>query len=117
MDVVERAFGVVDVLVNSAGTAKCTPADELTAAAWHDDMQPKFFTYIHVINPPIKRMGERGQGAVVNIIGSGGKVATVKHLAGGAANAALMLASAGHAATYAGKRRARKRRQPRPHAH
>ena len=28
-------------------------------------MQAKFFTYIHVINPLIKRMGERGADAVV----------------------------------------------------
>ena len=103
VDAVERDFGMVDVLVNSAGAAKRTPADELTAVAWHDAMQAKFFTYIHVINPLIKRMGERRHGAVVNIIGSGGKVATVTHLAGGAANAALMLASAGLAAAYAGK--------------
>ena len=103
VDAVERDFGAVDVLVNSAGAAKRTPADELTADAWHDAMQAKFFTDIHVTNPLIKRMGERGHGAVVNIIGSGGKVAAVTHLEGGAANAALMLASAGLAAAYAGK--------------
>ena len=40
---------------------------------------------------------------MVSIIGSGGKVAAVTHLAGGAANAALMLASAGLAAACAGK--------------
>ena len=100
---VERNFGPIDVLVNSAGAAKRTPAAELTAASWHDAMQAKFFTYIHVINPLIKKMGERGRGAVVNVIGAGGKVAAVTHLAGGAANAALMLASAGLAAAYAGK--------------
>ena len=103
VDAVERDFGAVDVLVNSAGAAKRTPAAELTAASWHDAMQAKFFTYIHVINPLIKKMGERGHGAVVNVIGSGGKVAAVPHLAGGSANAALMLASAGLAAAYAGK--------------
>ena len=103
VEAVERDFGPVDVLVNSAGAAKRTPAAELTAASWHDAMQAKFFTYIHVINPLIKKMGERGHGAVVNVIGSGGKVAAVTHLAGGSANAALMLASAGLAAAYAGK--------------
>ena len=103
VDAVERDFGAVDVLVNSAGAARRTPAAELTAESWHDAMQAKFFTYIHVINPLIKRMGERGRGTVVNVIGSGGKVAAVTHLAGGAANAALMLASAGLAAAYAGK--------------
>jgi NAD(P)-dependent dehydrogenase (short-subunit alcohol dehydrogenase family) len=40
-------------------------------------------------------MVARGQGAIVNIIGSGGRVASPVHLPGGAANAALMLASAG----------------------
>jgi len=103
MAAIERDFGAVDVLVNSAGAAKRTPAAELTAAAWHDAMQAKFFTYIHAINPIIKQMGERGHGAVVNVVGSGGKVAAVTHLAGGSANAALMLASAGLAAAYAGK--------------
>ena len=103
VEAIERDFGPVDVLINSAGAAKRTPAAELTAASWHDAMQAKFFTYIHVINPLIKKMGERGRGAVVNVIGSGGKVAAVTHLAGGSANAALMLASAGLAAAYAGK--------------
>ncbi len=103
VEAIERDFGAVDVLVNSAGAAKRTPAAELTTDSWHDAMQAKFFTYIHVINPLIKKMGERGRGAVVNVIGSGGKVAAVTHLAGGAANAALMLASAGLAAAYASK--------------
>ena len=103
VDAVERDVGAVEVLVNSAGTAKRTPADEITSAAWHDAIQAKFFNYIHVINALIKRMGERGHGAVVNVIGSCGKVAAVTHLAGGAANAALMLARAGLAAAYAAK--------------
>jgi NAD(P)-dependent dehydrogenase (short-subunit alcohol dehydrogenase family) len=45
-------------------------------------------------------MAARGTGAVVNIIGMGGKVANPVHLAGGSANAALMLASTGLAAAY-----------------
>jgi NAD(P)-dependent dehydrogenase (short-subunit alcohol dehydrogenase family) len=97
------AQGDVDVLVNSAGAAKRTPFPELTPEAWHAAMQAKFFTYIHVIDPLVKRMGERGTGVIVNVIGSGGKVATTTHLAGGAANAALMLATAGLAAAWAPK--------------
>jgi len=48
-------------------------------------------------------MGARGSGAVINIIGNGGKIASPVHLAGGSANAALMLASVGLANAYAGK--------------
>ncbi|MET3914330.1 NAD(P)-dependent dehydrogenase (short-subunit alcohol dehydrogenase family) [Variovorax sp. OAS795] len=103
LDAAEQAFGPVDVLVNSAGAARRTPPDELDAAAWHDAMDAKYFTYIHMIDPVVKRMGQRGSGAIVNVIGQGGKVASPVHMAGGAANAALMLVSAGMAAAYAAK--------------
>jgi NAD(P)-dependent dehydrogenase (short-subunit alcohol dehydrogenase family) len=100
LDSAEAAFGPVDVLVNSAGAAKRTPASELTPDAFADAMQAKYFTYVHMITPTIQRMAARGQGAVVNVVGNGGKVASPIHLPGGAANAALMLVSAGLAAAY-----------------
>jgi NAD(P)-dependent dehydrogenase (short-subunit alcohol dehydrogenase family) len=100
---VEKALGPLDVLVNSAGAAKRTNADELTPAAWHAGMDAKYFSYIHVIDPVVKRMAARGRGAIINIIGNGGKLPASTHLAGGAANAALMLATAGLATAYAGK--------------
>ena len=103
IDDAEKALGPVDVLVNSAGAALRTPAAELTPQHWRDAMDAKFFTYVNVTDPLIKRMGARGAGAVVNVIGMGGKVATVTHMAGGAANAALMLMSAGLAAAYGPK--------------
>ena len=100
LDSAEAAFGSVDVVVNSAGAAKRTPAPELTPEAWQDAMQAKYFTYIHMMNPAIQRMAARGAGNVVNVVGNGGKVASPIHLPGGAANAALMLASVGLAAAY-----------------
>ncbi len=101
IDQAEAAFGPIDVLVNSAGAAKRTPAPELTPKAWRDTMDAKFFTYINMIDPIIKRMDERGTGNIVNIVGAGGKVASSVHLGGGSANAALMLASTGLANAYA----------------
>jgi len=92
----------VDILVNSAGAARRWPPAELTPAAWRAAMDDKFFTCIHLADPLVKRMAARGAGAIVNVIGSGGKVARIQHLAGGSANAALMLATAGMAAAYAG---------------
>lgn len=97
----EAAHGPVDVLVNSAGAAKRTPAPELTPQAFADAMQAKYFTTIHMLSPAIQRMAARGQGVVVNVVGNGGKVASPIHLPGGAANAALMLVSVGMAAAYA----------------
>lgn len=99
----ERDMGPVDVLVNSAGAARRTPPDELTPAAWRAAMDAKYFSYINVIDPVVKRMAARGGGVIVNVIGQGGKVASPVHLAGGAANAALMLATAGLATAYAAR--------------
>jgi NAD(P)-dependent dehydrogenase (short-subunit alcohol dehydrogenase family) len=100
---VESEFGPIDVLVNSAGAAKRTNADDLTPAAWRAAMDAKYFTYINVIDPMVKRMAARGRGVIVNIIGAGGKIASPIHLPGGSANAALMLATAGLASAYAAK--------------
>jgi NAD(P)-dependent dehydrogenase (short-subunit alcohol dehydrogenase family) len=101
IDAVESQIGPIDILVNSAGAAKRTPPDDLDPTAWRAAMDAKFFTYIHAIDPLIKRMAARKRGVIVNVIGNGGKVASPTHIAGGAANAALMLATAGLANAYA----------------
>jgi NAD(P)-dependent dehydrogenase (short-subunit alcohol dehydrogenase family) len=102
-DEVERALGPIDILVNSAGAARRYAPDDLDAAAWHAAMDAKYFSYIHPIAAVLPRMVSRGRGAIVNIIGSGGKVASPVHLPGGAANAALMLATTGLAAAFGPK--------------
>jgi NAD(P)-dependent dehydrogenase (short-subunit alcohol dehydrogenase family) len=100
---VEGRVGGVDVLVNSAGAARRVVLDELSPVHWRESMNAKFFSYINVMDPMVKRMADRGRGVVVNVIGIGGKVASTTHLAGGAANAALMLATAGLGVAYAKK--------------
>lgn len=101
VDRVQAELGDIDILVNSAGAARRTPPDQLTPESWRAAMDAKFFSYINVIDPLIKRMAARRRGVVVNIIGNGGKVASPIHLPGGSANAALMLATAGLATAYA----------------
>ena len=103
IETVEDRLGPIDILVNSAGAAKRTPPDELSPAVWRDAFDAKFFSYINVTDPMVKRMAKRGSGVIISVIGVGGKVASSSHLAGGSANAALMLATAGLGATYAGK--------------
>lgn len=94
-------FGRVDVLVNSAGAARRYAPDELDAQAFRQAMDAKYFSYVQVMEPVARRMAERGQGAIVNVIGQGGRQAGVFHIAGGAANSALMLATVGLARAYA----------------
>jgi NAD(P)-dependent dehydrogenase (short-subunit alcohol dehydrogenase family) len=100
---VENELGPIDILVNCAGAARRVAPDELTPAAWREAFDAKFFTYINVMDPLVKRMAGRGRGVIVNVIGIGGKVAMSAHLAGGAANSALMLATAGLGSVYASK--------------
>ena len=103
VEAVEREVGPIGVLVNSAGAARRYGPDELNPAAFRQAMDAKYFTYIHATDAVIHRMGERQRGSIVNIVGQGGKRATVMHIAGGSANAALMLASVGYARAYAGR--------------
>jgi NAD(P)-dependent dehydrogenase (short-subunit alcohol dehydrogenase family) len=110
-DVVEEAstaVGPIDILINSAGAAKRYDPETLDAAAFKAAMDAKYFPYIHAQQAVLRRMTERLKsgaasepGTVVNIIGMGGKIASDIHIAGGAANAALMLASVGLAHYYA----------------
>jgi len=100
---IESALGPIDVLVNSAGAAKRHPPAQLNAEAWREAMDAKFFTYIHAIDAVLPGMARRERGAIVNIVGIGGRVASPVHLPGGSANAALMLASAGLANAWGHK--------------
>jgi NAD(P)-dependent dehydrogenase (short-subunit alcohol dehydrogenase family) len=94
---IEKALGPIDVLVNSAGAARRHTLDEYDSHAWHHGMDSKFFPYVHAMDAVRGGMVERRKGAVVNIVGTGGKRAQTTHLAGGAANAALMLVTVGMA--------------------
>jgi NAD(P)-dependent dehydrogenase (short-subunit alcohol dehydrogenase family) len=98
---IENEFGPIEVLINCAGAAKRTPVAELHADAMHASMQAKYFTYMHIIDPVIRRMAARGRGSIVNVVGQGGRQPSPVHIGGGAANAALMLASVGYATAYA----------------
>jgi NAD(P)-dependent dehydrogenase (short-subunit alcohol dehydrogenase family) len=93
----EKQLGPIDILVNSAGAAKRRPWEKLDAEAWHQGMDSKYFTYVNAMDAVRPGMIERRSGNVVNIIGLGGKAASTMHLSGGAANAALMLVTAGWA--------------------
>jgi NAD(P)-dependent dehydrogenase (short-subunit alcohol dehydrogenase family) len=96
----EARVGPIGILVNSAGGAKRVTPQELSPEKWRTAMDAKFFTYMNAMDYVLPRMVARKSGVVVNIIGTGGKLASPIHLPGGAANAALMLASAGLAAAW-----------------
>jgi NAD(P)-dependent dehydrogenase (short-subunit alcohol dehydrogenase family) len=103
MECIENDHGPIDVLVNCAGAARRRPVDELDAEAFQAAMQAKYFPYVYAIDSVIRRMAARGHGSIVNVVGQGGRQASPLHIGGGAANAALMLASVGYATAYAAR--------------
>jgi NAD(P)-dependent dehydrogenase (short-subunit alcohol dehydrogenase family) len=101
VNIAEEHFGAVKVLINCSGAAKRVGPNELNPQAWLASMEAKFYPYIHLMDPVVKRMAAHGGGNIINVIGHGGKIAKAVHISGGAANAALMLASNGLATAYA----------------
>jgi NAD(P)-dependent dehydrogenase (short-subunit alcohol dehydrogenase family) len=101
VDRIESEVGPIDVLVNSAGAAKRYDPSTLDGDALRAGMEAKYFPVANTQEAVLKKMRERKAGAIVNIIGQGGKVPTAIHISGGAANAALMLTTAGLAGHYA----------------
>ncbi|WP_028224733.1 SDR family oxidoreductase [Paraburkholderia ferrariae] len=109
-DVVEdvsTTVGPIDVLINSSGAARRYDPESLDAEAFRATMEAKYFPYIYPQQEVLRRMVERVKagaaepGTIVNIVGMGGKYANDIHIAGGAANAALMLATVGLAHYHA----------------
>jgi NAD(P)-dependent dehydrogenase (short-subunit alcohol dehydrogenase family) len=92
--------GKLDVLVNVAGVGGFVHTTEETpenfARTLGVNLHGPFNTARHALPHLLET-----QGNIVNVVGNGGKVASPIHLAGGAANAALMLATAGLANAYA----------------
>lgn len=109
---VEARLGPLDILINSAGAAKRTPAEQLTPEIWRAGLEAKFFPYVTAQDAVLKRFLSRAEtdgttpaprpvGVIVNIVGTGGRVPKSEHLPGGSSNAALLLSTLGLAQHYA----------------
>ncbi|WP_161567767.1 SDR family NAD(P)-dependent oxidoreductase [Pigmentiphaga sp. H8] len=100
VDAVETALGPIDVLVNSAGSAKHYPPEHDDHGRWRTGMEDKYLSSVHALDAVVPRMGHRGGGVVVNIAGAGGKVSNPMHMPGGAANAAIILVASAMAKAW-----------------
>jgi NAD(P)-dependent dehydrogenase (short-subunit alcohol dehydrogenase family) len=88
-------LGGVDILVNCAGAAR--RVDPLTGDddAFVEAMELKYLSYVRSARTVAALMVEQGHGRIVSVIGAGGVQPMPVHLAGGAANAALILFTKG----------------------
>jgi NAD(P)-dependent dehydrogenase (short-subunit alcohol dehydrogenase family) len=76
--VLER-WGVLDVVINCAGTITVGPIETLTREDFEESLRVNFWAAVHVSLAALRAMRDRGRGRIVNIASIGGRIA-VPHL-------------------------------------
>lgn len=89
IDTTIKRFGKLDLLVNNAGATKRGDFLELPDEEWKDGFDLKFYATMRLSRAGWKYL-QASSGAIVNIIGVGGKTGNAEFTIGGAVNAALM---------------------------
>ncbi len=80
----------IDILVNNAGAIPGGGLLDFDLATWEAAWALKVMGYIHLTQLYLRMMKERGEGAIVNIIGAAGRSPRYDYICGGTGNAALM---------------------------
>jgi NAD(P)-dependent dehydrogenase (short-subunit alcohol dehydrogenase family) len=88
-----RACGDIDILINNAGAIPQGTITELDETKWRAGWELKLFGYINLTREVYRRMVERREGVIVNVIGGAGERPSAGYIAGSIANSGLMTMS------------------------
>jgi NAD(P)-dependent dehydrogenase (short-subunit alcohol dehydrogenase family) len=89
-EALHRAFPGIDILVNNAGAIPGGGIADIGMERWQEAWALKVFGYIHLCQLYVADMKARRSGAIVNIIGMGGRAVRPDYICGAAGNAALI---------------------------
>jgi NAD(P)-dependent dehydrogenase (short-subunit alcohol dehydrogenase family) len=81
-------FGRIDILVTCAGSSPGGLLEELTEEQWMSSLNLKFMGYVRSVRAVISHMRERGEGAIVLVVGNDGLKPSYWEMTAGVANAA-----------------------------
>jgi hypothetical protein len=85
-----RDFPDVELLVNNAGAIPGGTLLDIDEARWREAWDLKVFGYINITRAFYGLMKKRGDGTIINIIGTGGERTVASYICGAVGNAALM---------------------------
>jgi NAD(P)-dependent dehydrogenase (short-subunit alcohol dehydrogenase family) len=81
-------FGKIDILVTCAGSSPGGLLEDLTEDQWLASLNLKFMGYVRSVRAVIGHMRERGEGAIVLVVGNDGLKPSYWEMTAGVANAA-----------------------------
>jgi NAD(P)-dependent dehydrogenase (short-subunit alcohol dehydrogenase family) len=84
-----KAYGAIDIIVNNAGATRRGDFLELTEEDWMDGFALKFFGAVRLTREAWPHLKQR-RGAVLNIVGVGGRTPGPEFTIGGSVNGALL---------------------------
>ena len=85
----DRCGASVDLLINNAGAVPGGSLEEVDAATRRAAWDLKVFGYINLMRATYADMAIRGQGVIVNVLGTAGREVPGRYVAGVSGNAAL----------------------------
>ena len=83
-------FGRIDALVNNAGRAAAQAFEQISDAAWDDDLALKFHAQVRLSKLVIPHLRVSGGGSILNILAVGGKTPAANSMPSSVSRAAGM---------------------------